>query len=112
MSLNRATIAIFMRPESVPLQILAGLVAIPAALTGFFLMLLAVLFRVNFNLGNFWHCLVFAVTGIAPFAALVGYFIYLHRQTWRTFMVSLAGSALIGIAWILWIAPFSHGLMH
>ena len=101
-----------MRPESMPLQILAGLLAIPAALTGFFLLLLALLFWGNFNFGSLWHCLVFAVTGIAPFLALIGYFIYLHRQTWRSFVFSLAGSALIGITWLLWIAPLPRGLIH
>lgn len=101
-----------MRPESTLLQILAGLLAIPAALTGFFLLLLAVLFWGNFHFGSLWHCVVFAVTAIAPFLALIGYSIYLSRQTWTSFVFSLAGSALIGITWLLWIAPFSRGLIH
>lgn len=101
-----------MRPESLPLQILAGLLAIPSALTGFLMLLMAVLFRGNFHFGSLWHCLVFAVTMAAPFLALIGYFIYLRRQTWRALGSSLAGSALIGVTWLLWIAPLSRGLFH
>ncbi len=101
-----------MRPESMSLQIFAGLLAISSALTGFFLLLLAMLFWGNFHFGSLWHCLVFSVTGIAPFLALIGYFIYLRRQTWRAFVFSLVGSALIGITWLLWIAPLSRGLIH
>jgi hypothetical protein len=95
-----------------PLQILAGLLAIPAALTGFFLLLLAILFLGNFHFANLWHCLVFSLTVIAPFLALIGYIIYLRRQTWGAFAVSLASTALIGITWLLWIAPLSRGLIH
>ena len=101
-----------MRPESVPLQILAGLLAIPAALTGFILLLLLVLLWENFDFGSLWHWLVFAVTAIAPFLTLNRYFIYLRRPTWRSFVFSLAGSALIGLTWLLWNAPLSRGLIH
>jgi hypothetical protein len=101
-----------MRPVHMPLQILAGLLAIPSALTGFCLLLLAILFWGNFHFDRLWHCLVFAVTGIAPFPALLGYFSYLRRPTWRCFAYSLAGSALIGFTWLLWIVPPSRSLMH
>lgn len=95
-----------------PLQILAGLLAIPSVLAGFILLLLAVLFWGNFHFSSLWHCLVFVVTLIAPFLALIGYFTYLRRQTWMCFGLSLAGSALIGITWLLWTAPLSRGLIH
>gem|GEM_PF-3651555 len=101
-----------MTPERMPLQILAGLLAISSALIGFFLLLLAILFWGNFHFGSLWHCLVFSITMVAPFLALVGYFVYLRRQTWTAFGFSLAGSALIGITWLLWIAPLSRGLIH
>ena len=95
-----------------PLLILAGLLAIPSAFAGFWLLLLAVLFRMNFDFGSLWDCVVFAVTLITPFLALTGYFIYLRRQTWTSFVFSLAGSGVIGITWLLWIAPSSRGLIH
>jgi hypothetical protein len=101
-----------MKPEIKPVLMLAGLLAIPSAVTGFCLLLLAVLFRENFHFGNLWHCLVFAVTVVAPFPALIGYCIYLCRQTWKAFWFSLAGSALIGITRLLWTAPLSRGLIH
>jgi len=101
-----------MKPESVPLQILAGLLAIPAALTGFILLLLLVLLWQNFDLGSLWHWLVYAVTAIAPFLTLNRYFIYLRRQTWKSFVFSLAGSALIGLTFLFLNAPLSRGLIH
>ena len=101
-----------MKPESVPLQILAGLLAIPAALTGFILLLLLVLLWENFDFGSLWHWFVFAVTAIAPFLTLNRYFIYLRRPTWRSFVFSLAGSALIGLTLLLLNAPLSRGLIH
>lgn len=101
-----------MRPESLPLLILAGLLAIPSALAGFFVLLLALLFLGNFHFGNLWHCLVLAVTMVGPFLALTSYFLYLRRQTWAAFGLSLAGSAMIGLTWLLWMAPASRGLAH
>ncbi len=101
-----------MRPESIPLQILSGLLAVASALGGFLLLLLALVFLGNFNFGNRWHCLVFGFTMAAPFMALIGYFAYLCRKTWRCFGLSLVGSALFGITFLLWNAPLSRGLIH
>lgn len=101
-----------MRPENILLQILAGVLAVLSSLAGFLLLLLAVLFFGNFHFGSLWHCLVFVVTLAAPFLSLIGFFVYLCRQTWICFGLSLAGSALIGITWILWTAPLSRGLIH
>jgi hypothetical protein len=101
-----------MKPESVPLQIFADLLAIPAALTGFILLLLLVLLWENFDFGSLWHWLVFSVTAIAPFLTLKRHFIYLRRPTWSSFVFSLAGSALIGLTFLLLNAPLSRGLIH
>lgn len=95
-----------------PLLIIAGMLAVPSALVGFLLLLLAVLFLGNFHFSSLWHCLVFAFTAVAPFAALIGYFIYLRRKTWGAFGTSIFASALLGITWLLWSSPLSRGLIH
>jgi len=59
-----------MRPERQPLQLLAGLLALPSAMAGFLLLLFALLFYGNFHFGSLRHCLVFVVTVITPLVAL------------------------------------------
>lgn len=101
-----------MRPDRLPLQLLAGLLALPSALAGFLLLLFAVLFYGNFNFGSMWHCLVFAVTALTPFITLGGYLGYLRHQTWVGFACSVTSSLLIAVTWLLWSSPYSRGLIH
>lgn len=101
-----------MKPGAPPFQMMAGLLTMSSALLGIIWFLFTLLFWGNFHFDSLWHCSVFAATLAHPFLTLAGYVTYLHRQTWKAFGFSLAGSALIGITWLLWSAPSSEGIIH
>lgn len=74
--------------------------------------LMALLMFGNFNFVKNWDTFVFVATFVVPVVTAAGYVSYRRRQTWITFAFSLAGAALGGLVFMLWISPQSRGLIH
>lgn len=101
-----------MKPESILCMVLTGVLAVSSAVVGFLFVLLALLFFDSIHFARNEHCLVVGLTFTGPFLALAGWMVFLFRQTWLRFVMSLLASGVIGLTVSVWTSPLARGIMH
>src|SRR4051812_46660115 len=101
-----------MKPNSIIVGVSAGLTAFAGFIAAACLSLLELLFFRNFNVASMWHLLVLLFTPVSMLLPVAGYITFLRSPTRRTLGLPVLMSSTSAIAWLLWIAPASRGIVH